>query len=61
MPEFMGEHRLDFLGSIIIEQGIGQDDTPRVAQSSEGRIRFFALLRKLLPINSAHARARVLA
>src|SRR5258708_13247416 len=61
MPEFVGEHRFDFLGCIIIQQSIGENDPPRAAQSGESGIRFFAFLRKLPAIDAAHARTRVLA
>src|SRR5580658_4640643 len=61
MAKFVRQHRLDFLGSVVIQQSIGKDDAPRIAQSGQSGIRFLALLRKLPAVDSANPRAGVFA
>ena len=61
VSEFVREHGLDFISRIVVEQGVGQNDAARVAQSSQRRVRLFALLRKFPAINAAHPRSGALA
>ncbi len=43
MAEFVRQNRLDFLGTVVVQQSVGQDNSPRVAESGESRICLLAL------------------
>ena len=61
VAQFVGQHGFDFIGGIVRQQGVGENDAAGVAQSGERGIRFLAFLRKLPLVNPADPRAGALA
>src|SRR5438270_13669683 len=61
MAEFVGQHRLNFLGSVVIKQSIREYDPPRTSQASEGGIRFLALFGEFPAVHSPRSRPRMFA
>ena len=53
VTEFVGQNGFDFIGGIVRQQGVGENDAARVAQSGEGGIRFLAFFRELPLVNPA--------
>ena len=60
VTEFVGQNGLDFIGGIVRQQSVGENDAAGVAQSGEGRVRFLAFFRKLPLVNPADPRAGAL-
>src|SRR4249920_1144595 len=61
MAEFVGEYGFDLIGRVVVEQGVGQNDSSRAAQAGEGGIGLLALLRQFPAIDSADVSAGALA
>ena len=60
MPEFVGQNGFNFIGGVVGQQRVGQNNPASVAQAGKRGVRLFAFLRKLPLVNSADPRARAL-
>ena len=61
MAKLVRQHGFDFIGRVIVEQGVRKDHPPGVPESSQRRIGFLALFRQVPLIHAAHVRSRTLA
>src|SRR6266851_220959 len=60
MPELMSKHGFNLIIAVILQEGIGQNDAPRVAQSRQSSIGLFSLLRQLPLVDAADPRTGAL-
>ena len=60
VAKFVRQYSFDFVGRVIRQQRIRENDAARVAQSGKGCVRFFAFFRKLPLINAAYPGPRAL-
>src|SRR6202049_2313247 len=55
MPKFVGQYRFDLVRSVVVEQGVGEDDAASRAHPSQSRIRLLAFFGKFPAVDAAHA------
>ena len=60
MSELVGEHCFNLIVRVILQQRVSENDSARISQSCERRVRFLAFFRQLPFINPTHAGSRAL-